>query len=126
LDPMKVPAKSRRYSRGGLLLLALLLFRAYIPVGFMPAAGAPFQLEICPAGLAPAMVAHHVHQHLGTHAEFEHCPFGSAPVAGPISHAIDMSAGGPLLFQPAFSVEAQRLCAKPSRAHQARGPPSLA
>jgi hypothetical protein len=123
---MRVLLKSRRYSRTGVLLLALLLFRAYIPVGFMPAAGAPFQLQICPAGLAAGTVVHHLHHHPGPHAQFENCPFGSAPVAGPISHPIDVSAAGPLLFQPAFSFEAQRLCAKASRAHQPRGPPSLA
>ena len=30
------------------VVLAALLFRAYIPVGFMPTSGAPFQLELCP------------------------------------------------------------------------------
>jgi hypothetical protein len=122
---MRVLSTSRRYSRASVLLLALLLFRAYIPVGFMPAAGAPFQLQICPAGLAMGTVAQHLHHHPGPHAEFENCPFGSAPVAGPIAHAVEFSAGGPLLFQAAFSPEAPRLSAKLERAHQPRGPPSL-
>jgi hypothetical protein len=123
---MRALLKSRRYPRASVLLLALLVFRAYIPVGFMPAAGAPFQLEICPAGLAAGTVAHHLHHHPGPHAQFENCPFGSAPVAGPTSHPIDISAAGPMLFQPAFSLEASRISARPARAHQPRGPPALA
>src|ERR1700761_5134983 len=33
-------------------LLAMLLFRAYVPVGFMRASGPPFLVEICPADTA--------------------------------------------------------------------------
>ena len=46
-----------RRDRGGLLtslLLALLLLRAYIPIGFMPASGSPFLLEFCPAAASIA------------------------------------------------------------------------
>src|SRR5580704_11487160 len=67
------------------LLLAMLLFRAYVPVGFMPAGGTPFLLELCPAASSMPMPAHH--HHAQTHTHFDHCPFGSAPAAGPISHA---------------------------------------
>ena len=61
------------------LLLVVLLFRAYVPVGFMPASGTPFLLEMCPATYQAQMPAHHGHHHSGTHTHFENCPFGSAP-----------------------------------------------
>ena len=65
-------------------LLAMLLFRAYVPVGFMPANGSPFLVELCPAAaiaLPMSMQAHH--HHSDTHSHFENCPFGSATAAGP-------------------------------------------
>jgi hypothetical protein len=82
-----------RGSRAGIWLLALLLFRAYVPAGFMPANGAPFALELCPA--ATLSMPAHLHHHSGTHADFESCPFGSAPAAGPISHLLDFASAGP-------------------------------
>jgi Protein of unknown function (DUF2946) len=64
-------------------LLGMLLFRAYVPVGYMPASGTPFLLELCPAAgsLSMPMPAHH--HHSDTHSHFENCPFGSATAAGP-------------------------------------------
>lgn len=47
----------RRLSAG--LLLVTLLFRAYVPVGFMPSGGHPWLLTLCPAGLSVPMPAHH-------------------------------------------------------------------
>jgi hypothetical protein len=58
--------------------------RALVPEGFMPAAGAPLSLEICPEGLGSlpfAHLAHHHHGTPGTHGE--HCVFGSAGAGGP-------------------------------------------
>src|SRR3984957_18265640 len=72
-------------------LLVMLLFRAYIPVGFMPASGTPFLLELCPAAtpmpasMSMPMPAHH-HQHSDSHSQSQVCPFGSAPAPGPVSH----------------------------------------
>src|ERR1700722_13337479 len=40
---------ARRPDVLAIVLLAALLFRAYIPVGFMPASGTPFLVELCPA-----------------------------------------------------------------------------
>jgi hypothetical protein len=114
----------QRGSRAGVLLLALFLFRAYVPAGFMPADGVPFALELCPAVMA-AMPAH-VHHHTGTHAEFELCPFGSVPAAGPISHHIDFESAGPSPSQQTLAFEAPSLTHRAERAHQPRGPPSLA
>jgi len=105
-------------------VLALLLFRAYVPAGFMPADGVPFALQLCPT--VTAGMPAHAHHHSGTHAEFELCPFGSVPGAGPVSHHIDFQSVGPAptLQVPAF--EAPRLSQRAERAHPPRGPPPLA
>jgi hypothetical protein len=50
----KIRLNRRRQRLVSGLLLGLLLFRAYVPVGFMPASGTPFLLELCPeAGPMP-------------------------------------------------------------------------
>jgi hypothetical protein len=131
---MREPAViRRRRGRAGLWLLALLLFRAYIPAGFMPAGGIPFALELCPVGLAGMPAAHvhqHagtlVHQHAGTHADFATCPFGSAPAAGPISHYIAFESPAPALSRPVVAFQSPCLTLRPQRSHLPRGPPSLA
>jgi hypothetical protein len=115
----------RRHSLLTSFLLAILLFRAYVPIGFMPASGTPFELQICPVGL-PAQMAHPLHHHSGLHDHFEHCPFGSAPAAGPISHLIGYEPAGELVSQSVGVFEALRLGVRLRRAHQSRGPPSLA
>jgi hypothetical protein len=108
------------------LLLALLLFRAYIPAGFMPAAGAPFLLELCP-GVAAGMPAHHQHHHpLGSHADFETCPFGSAPACGPISHHLDLTLAAPATPEPLVALATTRIAVRAQHDHQPRGPPSHA
>jgi hypothetical protein len=117
-------------SRAGILLLVLLVFRAYIPAGFMPAGGVPFALQLCPAATAgmPGHLHHHAgtHDHAGTHADFESCPFGSGPGAGPISHHIDFESVGPAPSQRIIALEAPRLIHRAERSHPPRGPPSLA
>ena len=114
----------RRGSRAGILLLALLLFRAYVPVGFMPANGVPFALELCPTAMAG--MSAHLHHHTGTHADFESCPFGSAPGAAPISHHIGFVAAAPAVVQRTVALETPCLSHRVQRTHQPRGPPSLA
>jgi hypothetical protein len=106
------------------LLLALLLFRAYVPVGFMPADGAPFALQLCPAAMA-GMPAH-LHHHPGTHADFESCPFGCVPGAGPISHPIGFQIAGPAPAEPSFAFEVSAPVKRLEPSHPPRGPPSLA
>jgi hypothetical protein len=109
-----------------MLLLALLVFRAYVPVGFMPASGTPFLLELCPAAMGEGMPAGHVHHHGGSHADFESCPFGSAPAGAPISQHIEFNSAGPLRVQlilappPAAPLEPWLF------SHQPRGPPVTA
>ena len=134
---MRVIARPRhRASRAGILLLALLVFRAYIPAGFMPASGVPFALQLCPAATAgmPAHLHDHAgthdqpgtHGHAGTHADFESCPFGSAPAAGPISHQLDFQSIGPAPSQRIIAYQAPRFTHRAERSHPPRGPPSLA
>jgi hypothetical protein len=121
----KATLKPRRTgSRAGILLLALLVFRAYIPVGFMPASGVPFALQLCPA--ATVEMPAHLHHHTGSHADFESCPFGSAPGAAPISQHIDFHSAGPAPSQRIVALEAPRLVHRAERSHPPRGPPSLA
>ncbi len=108
------------------LLLGLLLLRAYVPVGFMPASGHPFQIELCSAALSvdmsamPGMAHHH---HSGSHSNFEVCPFGTAPASGPISHIDFFSPAGPIKTD-IFGVSTPPLLSERlERAHQPRGPP---
>jgi hypothetical protein len=118
----------------GRLLLAMLLFGAYVPAGYMPASGTPFLVELCPAAspmpmsLSPrqtmnmAVPGHH-HHGSGTHADFANCPFGSAPGAGPLSHSLAVSSATPLNFLSSAALDPWRVAARPLRAHQPRGPP---
>jgi len=115
---------SRRQDLLTSILLGMLLFRAYVPAGFMPASGTPFLLELCPAASSMQMPAHH-HHHPDSHTHFEHCPFGSAPAAGPISHPISLEPAGQIASQIAVAFESFRLGSHLPRAHQPRGPPSL-
>jgi hypothetical protein len=116
------------YKRRHLLtsfLLAMLLFRAYVPVGFMPASGNPLLLELCPAAapmpMSMPMPGHH--QHSDTHAHFEHCPFGSASASGPAPHVGTVT---PTLFidlKPAVTIALLPGGAQLVHLPQPRGPP---
>jgi hypothetical protein len=109
-----------------IVVLAALLFRAYVPVGFMPASGAPFQLELCPA-FGMSVSAHHLHHHDSRHhADLQDCPFGSAPAQGPASALVVFDSPGQISFLEGFPAGPKRLVTRPLRSHQPRGPPSLA
>jgi hypothetical protein len=122
---MRTMFKPKRRGGLGILLLALLALRAYVPAGFMPASGIPFLLELCPAALAAGMPASHAHHHSGTHADLESCPFGSAPVGGPVPH-LDLEFAGPEQALPIVAVQTPSINLRPRHSHQPRGPPSLA
>jgi hypothetical protein len=111
------------------LLLAVLLFRAYVPVGFMPASGTPFMLELCPAAAPMPMsmlrAAHHSHHSDTTHNQFQSCPFGSAPAAGPIAHLIAFAPPASIVSPPLIAAESPRISVRFDRANPPRGPPSL-
>src|ERR1700723_896312 len=91
-------------SWAGILLLALLVFRAYIPAGFMPADGVPFALQLCPTAMAgmPAVLP----RPGGRDAKFDPCPCGRPPAAGPISHHIDFESAGPAPAQQILAFQA--------------------
>lgn len=117
---------TRRLDVLAIVLLATFIFRAYIPVGFMPASGTPFLLELCPA-YAGTMPAHHQHhQHSPAHSDFQDCPFGSAPGHGPVSQHVGFASPGPISSSVEIPHEPQRPGIRPLRTHQPRGPPSLA
>jgi hypothetical protein len=100
----------RRTLTASILLVAFAV-RALIPPGFMPATDRPFSLEICWEGLPSGMLQHgesmdmdsidmdsidmgsmdmaspHAGSaHAGHSSHTEHCVFGTACSAGPISH----------------------------------------
>jgi hypothetical protein len=122
----QTPFRTQSKTRWAGALLVILLARAYVPVGFMPATGSLFELQICPVGLAAWMPAHHQHPHLGSHADFENCPFGSAPAAGPISHQVQFESAGQILSRPAMALASSPRGVPAARAHLPRGPPALA
>jgi hypothetical protein len=109
-----------------IVLLAACIFRSYIPVGFMPAAGTPFLLELCPAyaGGIPAQHEHH-HHAAQTHASFQNCPFGSAPAQGPVSDLIGFEPPGRASAALDISFQPGPRGVRPLHAHQPRGPPLL-
>lgn len=121
----KHPFHSGRRDLFTSLLLVALLFRAYVPVGFMPASGTPFLLEMCPATYQAQMPAQHAHHHSGSHGEFANCPFGSAPAAGPISHIVAFEPPAPIVSQSVDAFEPPHFSVRLPHAHQPRGPPSL-
>jgi hypothetical protein len=130
---MNIPGSTRRRHRLSILLLALLLFRSYIPIGFMPAGGQPFRVELCPAAaslpmampMAMPMPAHHHHQP-GLHGHFTDCPFGCASTAGPLSDFVVFSAPARITSPDRVPFVPLRIGAEAAPAHPARGPPSPA
>jgi hypothetical protein len=118
------PRHARRSNVSAIVLLAVLLFRAYIPVGFMPASGSLFLLELCPAyGTASAHHGHHHHSQ--GQADFDDCPFGSAPALGPVSHLIAFEPAGRIASALDIPADPARPCTRLLHAYQSRGPPSL-
>ena len=116
---------ARRPDVSAIVLLAALIFRAYIPVGFMPASGTPFLVELCPAYAGDA-AAHHVHHHHSQgQTDFQNCPFGSTPAPGPISHLIGFESAGRITSFVEIPPEPARPAIRLLRTHQPRGPPSL-
>jgi hypothetical protein len=90
MSGMHKPVLHRRAQRAWLLgfVLPAMLLRAFIPVGFMPASGAPLSIEICPEGFPAGLLTHadHRHHHDGQrHGRSEHCAFGTSCGGGPLA-----------------------------------------
>jgi hypothetical protein len=117
---------ARRSDVLAIVLLAALIFRAYIPLGFMPASGTPFLVELCPAYAVGALGHHAHHHHSQGQADFENCPFGSAPALGPVSHLIAFEPAGQIASFATIPAEQGQLVSRLLHTHQPRGPPSLA
>jgi hypothetical protein len=115
----------RRLDALAIVLLAAFFFRAYIPVGFMPASGTPFLLELCPT-YAGGMPAHQHQHHSPAHNDFQNCPFGSAPAQGPVSALLAFEPPGQIASALTVSLDFERPIIRPYRAHQPRGPPTPA
>ena len=99
------------------LLLLVLVARALVPAGFMPSAGGSSALTLCPDGMVmPAGP--------GGSGHADHCPFGAAPFAAPITHI----APTPVLAAAVSIAGVESLPWAPSarvaRAHQPRAPPA--
>ena len=123
---MHLPAWSTRRALLSIVMLGAFAVRALVPEGFMPAAGAPLALEICPEGLGPLPFSHLAHHHHGTPgAHGEHCVFGSAGAGGPAPQAsAPHCVPGPLRVagrRRSEPVNDVRLVYLP----QPRGPPTL-
>jgi len=105
----------------------MLLLRAYVPVGFMPASGRAFEIELCSAALSmdmPAMPGMAHHHHSRSHSNVEVCPFGSASAAGPIAHIDFFFPAGPIKTDVSSVFTPLLLSARLQRAHLPRGPPA--
>ena len=117
---------TRRWTLLTRLMLGLLLVRAYVPVGYMPQAGTPLQLQICSPRASASVPAAPGTRTSGNAAHVVDCPFNHSPAAGPIA-AIALDA----LVQTDFSWALPRFDTQPPgvrelSTHQARAPPTLA
>lgn len=124
---MRCPFHRRGRELATGLLLAVLLLRAYVPVGFMPASGTPFALEVCPVGMHGAVHAHHApHPASPSHTDDESCLFGSAPAAAPVAHVIAFEPPARLSLQSPLAFSSAGPGIQLPRAHRARAPPRIA
>jgi hypothetical protein len=105
------------------LILLVLVARALIPAGFMPAGDGSAQLMLCPNGMLMPSDAGKAAGAGQLHTD--HCPFGSAPFAAPITHlpVIPVVAGA--VRTPAFEPASWVPSARAARTHQPRAPPRL-
>jgi hypothetical protein len=124
----------QRRGFGAWLLLAFVL-RAWIPVGYMPAAGQGFALEICPSGLERGAALHLHHHHPGMpapgqapagHDFDQHCPFGSIAGAAPPNAALPPPRVANVAAALSIPAATPLRRGKAAAAHAARAPPALA
>jgi hypothetical protein len=84
----------RRLNIASAFLLGMLLLRAYVPVGFMPASGAPFLLELCPAaGALPMEMAVDAHEDMPMDPHMDMSQGMDMPNETDMANGRDMSLG---------------------------------
>jgi hypothetical protein len=118
-------------------LFVALVLRALVPAGFMPAAGHPFSLEICPDGF-PTQLLHYGMSHgHGMHhsggaphshdaARSEHCLFAALANAGPATHALVVQLPLDSSLVPLFDTAGAVFRTPRFRIQQPRAPPAPA
>ncbi len=114
-------------------VLALLMLRAWVPVGFMPAQGGVLRLQLCQADRSlatPRLIPSKLAGSPGNHGDRGHshgdpCPFGSSPPPGPIAQILAFEPARPVPSLVAISSERQPIVSRLLRAQAARGPPRL-
>jgi hypothetical protein len=120
---MKTSRVQRQRRLMGAAVLLLLLLRAYVPLGFMPGGSGFLALQICPEGL-PQHV-HHLHHGDHGHDAFEHCPFGSAPAAGPAPSLVSLPPQIPKIADASIQSSSAAFGSRSERSHPPTGPPFL-
>lgn len=108
------------------LLLLVLVARALVPAGFMPASNGSAQLMLCPAGmLMPAVSTQGDPAAPGQpHTHTDSCPYGSAPFAAPLAHLPVIPTLVPAISTPGFEPVLWRAGSRPDRTQQPRAPPA--
>ncbi len=121
--------RSNNSRRGAAIIavLALLIMRAWVPVGFMPAQGGVFRLQLCQADrslAASSPLASSLVGHGGRgHSHGDPCPFGSSPPAGPITQVLAFEPAHPVPSRIAITIDREQIVSRLLRVHGARGPP---
>lgn len=117
---------TRRWTLLTRLMLGLLLVHAYVPVGYMPQAANPLQLQICSPRASASVPAAPGTRTSGNAAHVVDCPFNHSPAAGPIA-AIALDSLVQTDFSPALpAFDTQPAGVWELCTHQARAPPTLA
>lgn len=109
------------------LLLLVLVARALVPAGFMPAADGSAQLTLCPDGMlmpSDAGSGSDTAARNSGHVHTDHCPFGSAPFAAPIAHLPVIPQLAAANHAPGFDAAPWIPAIRGSRTHQPRAPPA--
>jgi hypothetical protein len=99
------------------LLLLVLVARALVPAGFMPSAAGSSALTLCPDGMVMPSGP-------GGYAHTDHCPFGAAPFAAPITHFAPTPVLATALGIAGFEFSPWAPSTRAARAHQPRAPPA--
>lgn len=108
------------------LLLLVLLARALVPTGFMPAGDGSAQLMLCPDGmLMPAETGKAAGAPSPGHLHTDHCPFGSAPFAAPIADLAVIPVLAVAVGNPGIDPAPWVASTRAARTHQPRAPPRL-